>query len=390
MSSDSFYKNLAEEALICGRCGNCRPDCPTFRETGWESASPRAKLSLAREIFGLKTKPAVTPEYAKRISQCTMCGACTHNCAARIDLQRLWQELRSRLVADGQAPAAYNTLAEKLRTNRNISNFPNADRLEWAEELDEVPENLDQAAGADVLYFVGCVAAFFPRAAQVPLALVQLLDKAGVNYTTLGGEEWCCGFPLLAAGHAADIAEYARHNVAAVRRLGVHTLVTGCSSCYHTWSHLYPEVLGEATGVRVMHATQYLTELIRQGNLRPGPLAAAVTYHDPCDLGRNGGEFAAPREILRAIPELRLTEMTAHGAEADCCGGGGNLQSVDAAMTDAIARRRIRAAAATGADIVASACQQCEQVLEKAARQEGLKLEVIDVAELLLRSVETE
>jgi len=388
MSSDSFYKNLTEEALICGRCGNCRSDCPVFREIGWESASPRAKLSLAREIFALKSKTEIEPAYAKRISQCTMCGACTKNCAARIDLQSFWKDLRAELVAAGKAPDAYNALAENLKSRRNISTFPNADRLEWAEDLDEVPENLDRAEGAAVVYFVGCVSSFFPRAAQIPLAIVQLLEKAGVNYTTLGAEEWCCGFPLAAAGHAGEIIEYARHNVEAVRATGAKTLVTGCSSCYHTWTHVYPGILGEELGFQVVHAMEYLAGLIREGKLVPNELEETVTYHDPCDLGRNGGVFESPREVIRSIPGIKFVEMATSGAESTCCGGGGNLQSADAALAEAIARRRIREAAATGASIVVSACQQCEQMLEKAARTEKLPLEVIDVAELLLRAVE--
>ena len=388
MISDSFYKNLVEESLICGRCGNCRAECPVFREIGWESASPRAKISMAREIFALKDKKEIGTEYARRISQCTMCGACTKNCAARIDLQSFWKDLRAELVVAGKAPAAYDALAENLKNRRNISNFPNADRLEWAEDLDEVPENLDRAEDSSVVYFVGCVSSFFPRAAQIPMAIVQLLDKAGTNYTTLGAEEWCCGFPLAAAGHAGEIIEYARHNVEAVRETGAKILMTGCSSCYHTWTHVYPGVLGEELGFRVVHAMEFLAELIRDGRLVPNELEETVTYHDPCDLGRNGGVFESPREVIRSIPGVRFVEMDTCGAESTCCGGGGNLQSADAALAEKIARRRIREAAKTGAGIVVSACQQCEQMLEKAVRTEQLPLEVIDVAELLLRAVE--
>ncbi|MDR3589223.1 MAG: (Fe-S)-binding protein [Negativicutes bacterium] len=388
MSSDSFYKNLAEEALICGRCGNCRADCPVFREIGWESATPRAKISLAREIFALKNGAAVGPEYARRVSQCTMCGACTRTCAARIDLQSLWKDLRAKLVAADKAPAAYKAMADNLKSNKNISTFPNAARLEWADDLDEVPDNLDRAEGAEVVYFVGCVSSFFPRAAQIPLAMVRLFDRAGVDYTTLGAEEWCCGFPLLAAGHGGDIDGFARHNVESVRQTGAKTLVTGCSSCYHIWSHSYAELLDEDLGFRVVHATEFLAGLLRAGKLVPRELVETVTYHDPCDLGRNGGVVNFPREIITGIPGVTFVEMATHGEDATCCGGGGNLHGADAALAEAIARRRIREAAETGADIVVSACQQCEQMLEKAARTEKLPLEVIDVAELLLRAVE--
>ena len=387
MSSQSFYKNLAEEALICARCGNCRADCPTFREIGWESATPRGKISLAREIFARKDKQ-LSPAYARRITQCTLCGACTRACAARIDIQSLWRDLRSKLVESGLAPEAYTAIADNLQKNRNISRFGNAGRLEWAEDLDDVPDCLDQREGTDIVYFVGCVSAFFPRAAQVPLAMVQLFEKAGISYTTLGPEEWCCGFPLLAAGQAKKMAEYARHNIDAVRLLGARTLVTGCPSCYHVWSHLYPEITGESLGLELLHSTQLLARLIKEGRLTPGELKTKVTYHDPCDLGRNSGVVEEPRLVLQAVPGLELLEMAAAKEDSSCCGGGGNLQGADPALAEAIARKRVRAAAATGAGILVSACQQCEQMLEKAARAEKLPLEVLDVAEVILRACE--
>ncbi|SDE88065.1 (Fe-S)-binding protein [Sporomusa acidovorans] len=388
MSLPSFYQNLIDESLICGRCGNCRNDCPVYREIGWESATPRAKISLARELFARNSQGGISPEYAKRVTQCTLCGACTRACAARIDLQSLWKDLRSRLVAEGKAPAAYQAMTDNLKSRKNISSFDNVTRLDWAEDLDEIPDSLDQEPGAEVAYFVGCVSSFFPRAAQIPVAMVQLLQKAQVNFTTLGSEEWCCGFPLLAAGQAAAITEFARHNVAKIREMGVKTLVTGCASCYHVWSHIYPEILGEDLGFRLVHATELLAELIAQGKLVPQELKETVTYHDPCDLGRNSGVVQIPRTIINSIPGITFVEMATHGEESTCCGGGGNLQGADPGLADAIACKRIREAAATGAAIVVSACQQCEQMLEKAARTEKLPLTVMDIAELLLMAVE--
>lgn len=388
--SGSFYKTLAEEALICGRCGNCRTDCPVYRELGWESASPRGKISLAREIFARGGQDAIAPEFAERIAQCTMCGACTQNCAARIDIQTFWQELRTKLVEAGAAPAAYTALVQSLRANKNITGFSNATRLDWAEDMDEVPENLDREPAAEVAYFVGCVSSFFPRAAQVPVAVVQLLQKAEVSFTTMGGEEWCCGFPLLAAGTAAEMKEFALHNVAILQKMGVRTVVTGCPSCYHTWTHVYPAITGAETGFRILHTTQYLLELIAQGKLAPQPLPETVTYHDPCDLGRNSGVYDAPRQLIGSIPGLTFVEIADHGAQSVCCGGGGNLQGADAKLADAIAQKRIAAAAQTGADIVVSACQQCEQMLEKAARAQKLPLQIMDITELLWLAVDGE
>lgn len=388
MSSGSFYKTLADEALICGRCGSCRYDCPVYKEIGWESAAPRGKISLAREIFARGRSDLLSDEYAKRIAQCTMCGACTQNCAARIGLNQFWQELREKLAKQGMVPKGYSALVENLANKKNITNFDNATRLDWAEDLDEVPETLDCEPEVEVLYFVGCVSSFFPRAAQVPAAIVQLLERAGVSFTTMGGEEWCCGFPLLAAGASSEMEDFARHNVEKARSLHVKTMITGCPSCYHSWTHVYPALLGEDPGFRVMHATEYLAELVRDKKLVPNELEETVTYHDPCDLGRNSGVFDAPREIIQSIPGIEFVEMPTNRAASTCCGGGGNLQSADAALADAIAGRRIKEAAATGAGIVVSACQQCEQMLEKAARSNKLPLQVMDVAELLLMAVE--
>jgi Fe-S oxidoreductase len=387
MSSASYYKDLSEEALICGRCGNCRSDCPTYREVGWESGSPRAKISLAREIFA-RGFNHMTPAYAKRVTECTMCGACTKNCACRIDLQKLWSDLRAKLVESGYAPKGYTAIVESLQARKNISNFTNDTRLDWAEDLDEVPDNLDCKQGAEVAYFVGCVSSFFPRAAQVPLAMVQLLQKAAVNFTTMGAAEWCCGFPLIAAGAASEMKRYARHNVDFVKQMGVKTLITGCSSCYHTWAHFYPEILGEKLDIRILHTTQYLAELIKEGKLTPHTLDEIVTYHDPCDLGRNGGVFDEPRQVIKSIPGITFVEMREHGEDSSCCGGGGNLQGADPVMADAIAVKRIVEAGETGAGILVSACQQCEQMLEKAARKQKLPIQVMDVAELLLLAVE--
>lgn len=387
MSSSSFYKTLNEECLICGRCGSCRYDCPVYKEIGWESASPRGKISLTREIFA-RGQREISPEYAKRITQCTMCGACTNNCSARIDIQAFWQDLREKIAEAGMAPQGYKAIVDNLQEKKNITNLDNVTRLDWAEDLDEIPETLDQEQDAEVIYFVGCVSSFFPRAAQIPAAVVQLLQKAEVSFTTMGGEEWCCGFPLLAAGAADEIKAFARHNVDTVRTLGAKKLITSCASCYHTWAHVYPKVLEEDLGIEVMHVTEYLVELLDAGKLVPNELEEKVTYHDPCDLGRNSGIFEAPRQIIKSIPGIEFVEMATNRMESTCCGGGGNLQSADPTLADAIAGRRIQEAADTGASIVLSACQQCEQMLEKAARSAKLPMQVMDITELLWMAVE--
>lgn len=384
--STKEFTDLAQETLICARCGYCRAVCPIYQVIGWESATPRGKISLAKDIFAKGRKDALSDDFVRRIAQCTLCGACGDVCSAGIDVRGLWLALRRRLADLGKSPQAYQTLRDNLLANRNISTFSNDDRLEWAQDLDEEPAGLDRKAGAQVCYFVGCVSSFFPQAAQIPLAVSQLLMAAEVDFTTLGGEEWCCGFPLLSTGFAGVVREFARHNVDQVKALGVHTLVASCASCYHMWKHEYAQELA-GYDLEILHSTEYLARLLQEGRLQPQEMDEVVAYHDPCDLGRNSGVYEAPREILRRIPGLTLVEMEHNRADALCCGGGGNLQGADAELAADITRRRMEEAQATGATILVSACQQCEQMLSTAARKGKLPIRVMDVSELLLESL---
>ena len=79
----------------------------------------------------------------------------------------------------------------------------------------------------------------------IPQSFATVLENASAHFTTLAGEEWCCGFPLFMAGQLKQAEELARHNVKQIQALGVPRVVTTCPSCYHMWHHLYPEILGK-------------------------------------------------------------------------------------------------------------------------------------------------
>lgn len=388
-SRGELEEKIAAMSAVCGRCGSCRSTCPIYREIKWESSSPRGKIALAKDIFLRKQPSQMTESYIQRLLECTLCGQCTEICAAGLDTRELWLELRENLAQTGHLAPAFQQLSEQVESKHNISSTPNAYRLDWAEDLDEL-EVLENETGKEVAYFVGCVASFFPQLSELPQSIVKILDRAQVPYTLLGGEEWCCGFPLIAAGLPEKAKECAQHNVEVVRALGVKTLITGCASCYHTWYHDYPELLGEPLGFEVQHVTQFLAGLIRDKKIPLHKIEETVTYHDPCDLGRNGGIFDDPREILKAIPGLHFVEMLKNRKEADCCGGGGNLQSINPELSQAIALKRVEAAEATGASLLVSACQQCVQTLRLGARKNKRPIEVLDIVELLLRAIEEE
>jgi heterodisulfide reductase subunit D len=289
-------------------------------------------------------------------------------------------------------------LGQTISTSHNVSGDDNDERLIWSENLATVPEGLDGEPGAELAYFVGCVGAFFPQSYRVPQSLVRILEAAEADFTTLGGQEWCCGYPLLALGEIDRARNLAHHNVARVGELGVARLVSTCPSCYHMWKHIYPDLVEDEEtrrfllDLKILHATELLAELFDEARVPVGELQARVTYHDPCDLGRKGGVYEAPRQVLRSIPGLSLVEMNGSGQISECCGGGGNLESFDPAVVSDVASHRIDRACEVEAKMLISACQQCERTLTAAARRHPearrARMRVLDVTELVCRAMD--
>jgi Fe-S oxidoreductase len=138
-----------------------------------------------------------------------------------------------------------------------------------------------------------------------------------------------------------------------------------------------------------LHASQFLARLLGERQLKlDGGFEQVVTYHDPCDLGRKSGVLDAPREVIGYLPGVEFREMDASGRQSLCCGGGGDVQMVDEGVTAAVADRRLAQAQKTGARVLLSACQQCKRTLMAAARRNRVRMQVMDLAELLARVME--
>jgi Fe-S oxidoreductase len=280
------------------------------------------------------------------------------------------------------------TLRDTVTTHHNISGDDNASRLIWSDNLDETTITFRDRRNASVAFYVGCVASFYPMVYGIPQAMVHLMDSAGIEFATLGGEEWCCGYPLYAAGMEDLVAALMTHNVEAVRSMGAKILVTTCPSCHYTWTRLYGEIGPSELGFEVLHSSQFLARLLAEGKLKLGSFEQVVTYHDPCDLGRKSGIFDPPRQVIEGMPGTELREMDACREHALCCGGGGDVQIVDEDVTAAVADRRLAQAERTGARVLLSACQQCKRTLMAAARRNRVRVRVMDLAELVWRTVE--
>ncbi len=395
----SFRQLLELDA--CTRCGECVKWCPTFAEKQeLDEITPLRKIERFRSnlraqalgplgrLFGYRR---ATEEMLQIFStgtyDCTLCGRCAVVCPVNIQTRPMWIAMREMLVDQGTYPEAMDHMRETVTTNYNISGDANAERLIWSQNLSEIPDGVGGKEQAETVYFVGCVSSFYPQSYGIPQSMVQVLERAGVDYMTLGGEEWCCGFPLIIAGMRDAADEAVRHNVEAVRRAGAKRLVATCPSCYHTWKDEYPHIIGEPLGFEVLHSTELLEEIINAGQLEFKPLEEIVTYHDPCDLGRTSGIYDAPRNVICAIPGVNFVEMKDHHEYSLCCGGGGDVEMADKDLSAAVAASRVAQAAETEAKYLLSACQQCTRTLAGGARSNKVRVRVMDVAQLVARQL---
>lgn len=370
-----------DRVIACYQCGTCSGSCPTAPAM---DLNPRRILHMLRLGLGQRVLES------QAIWLCTSCYTCTARCPREIKIGEAMIGLRSIAVDSGlELPSNLVTLRDTVTSHYNISGDDNAQRLIWSDNLEEDTLAFRQKRQAEVAFFVGCVASFYPTVYGIPQAMVQVMDRAGIDFTTLGGEEWCCGYPLYSAGMEGLVPELMTHNIARVRELGARTLVTTCPSCHYTWSHIYPLHDAAPLGLEVLHASEYLARLMEQGLVKPGRFEQVVTYHDPCDLGRKSGIYDAPRQVIEAIPGIEFREMQASREEALCCGGGGDVQIVDESVTASVAGRRVEQVQRTGARIVLSACQQCKRTLMAAARRDRVRVRVMDIAELVWRGLES-
>jgi len=368
-----------EKLFTCMQCGTCTSSCPTAYAMDY---APRQLWQMMR--LGMEERVL----NSRTFWLCTVCKSCQVRCPRGIALTDTMVALKEYATHKGiNVPTGMQILGETVTAKYNISGDDNTSRQIWSENLPSAPLGVrPRRRRAEVVYFIGCVGSFYPRVYSIPQSLVQVLERAEVKFTTLGEDEWCCGYPLYVAGMGERLVELARHNVEQVRRVGARRVIFTCPSCYYAWAHLYPEVV-DVSGIRLQHATEFLTELLANDRLALGPVEEVVTYHDPCDLGRKSGVYDAPREVLARIPGLELREMAASRENSLCCGGGGDVEIADPTVSTGVAGRRLAQVAATGARYVASACQQCKRTLQEGARRHKIRVRAIDVVELVLKSL---
>jgi Fe-S oxidoreductase len=187
-------------------------------------------------------------------------------------------------------------------------------------------------------------------------------------------------------GAAATI----RHNNARIAEMGAKTVVMTCPGCYRVWKEEYLDVVPEKHGFDVLHATEYIGNLIDGGNLKMNNIEKTVTYHDPCDLGRNSGIYQPPRDLLARIPGLQFRELAQNREFTSCCGSGGDLLACNQELAMEIAGKKVAEIQLTGADTVATACPSCVRAISMARTTAKAQLNVTDISELVWNAVQGE
>lgn len=370
-----------DEVARCNKCGFCLPSCPTYLVKKKEAYSARGRNAITR--FAIENKLQLNEDTERSIFTCLGCGACAAVCLSSVQTKDLIFRDRECQVDEGFYPKITDRLVKTLEKSRNISDDDQEDRAEWQELIKNLPEENFEKEKAEILFFVGCVASFFPMVQKIPANMAAIMKKAGVDFTILGGDEWCCGFPLIGAGMPDKLKAMKEHNLEKVAAVGAKKVVFTCPSCFHTWKHQYD------TDIELMHSSQFINELIKDGRLQlRRPIDVRATYHDPCDLGRNTGIFEEPRQVIKAVPGIDFVELPMNRTFSICCGGGGNVEMTDPELSAQVAQMKLDAIRDVNAEMVITACQQCVRTIATRSRRTKTELAVKDLTELVVEAIE--
>ncbi|GAA3728568.1 Fe-S oxidoreductase [Spinactinospora alkalitolerans] len=410
----------------CTECGRCQSQCPA-----WNTGKPLSPKKLVMDlrdhayakapylmqglteesdeshagtdVLALLGKPLVGTEeeggviHPDVLWSCTNCGACVEQCPVDIEhVDHILDMRRYQVMIESSFPSEANTLLKNLENKGNPWGMAEDKRLDWVSELDfEVPVVEDKLPeGTEYLFWVGCAGALEDRAKKTTKAIAELLHMAGVKFAVLGGMEACTGDPARRLGMEFVFQMLAQQNVETLNDAGVTKIVASCPHCFNTLGNEYPQLGGDYD---VIHHSQLLAKLVDDGRLTPvQPIDENITYHDPCFLGRHNKVYTPPRDIMAQVPGVTTVEMHRHKERGFCCGAGGARMWMEERIGKRINTERVDEALTTDPDTVSTACPFCQVMLGDAINEKKSKgeakegLEVVDVSQLLLRSVKGE
>jgi Fe-S oxidoreductase len=359
----------------CFQCGLCDVVCP------WNRVRTFSMRKIVRQAtFGL------TDIESEDIWLCTTCGRCPQQCPR--DVKQIESGIALRRIATeyGVFPKSVTpvrTVRGSLVGEGNTLSEERAKRGDWAKNHSVKTFT----EGMEILYFPGCYPSYDPRLKKVAVATANILNLAGVDFGILGAKENCCGESIRKTGDEEVFKRLAKENIKTFIDNGVKRILVSSPHCYHTFKNEYPEFMVD---FEVVHITQYLFELIREGRIEiKKEYGRKITYHDPCYLGRHNGIYDEPREVLKKVPGLVLNEMSDCRVDSLCCGGGGGRVWMETQKGERFSDLRIQQAMDIGAEVLVTACPYCITMFEdsRITMEADEKIEVKDITEIIQESI---
>ncbi|MGQ9624151.1 MAG: (Fe-S)-binding protein [Candidatus Bathycorpusculaceae bacterium] len=353
--------------LECIQCGTCTGSCPVARKAG---------LNIRKYMREVATLGKLTIHPQNEVWSCTTCSTCGVRCPKEINPYEFLIDIRSMAVEEGQISPTIRDALESIFKNGNPWGRIRSKRSEWSQGL-----NLKHISqGAEILYYVGCTAAYDTRIQEVAKSLVKCFEKAGLNFGVLGDEENCCGSEVYGMGEKGLFDFLMEENMKTFNKYNVKQAVTSCPHGFHAFKNRYKQ-----TNFEIQHHTQLLVKLIDEKKLNfTKEVGKKVIYHDPCFLGKQNGIYEEPRKVIESIPGVKLLEFDRSRARSLCCEGGGGRMWIDI-PGPRLAEIRVKDAAEAGAEIIAVGCPFCLLTIEDAVKTTGFegKIQVLDIAELV-------
>ena len=410
---------------MCCRCSACKwvpmqrvsghqfaNVCPSISRYNFHSYSGGGRVNIG--AAALKNGFNYTPKLLDIVYNCQLCGACGVSCNYAMDMEVLAPitEFRIKCVEDGKTHPALDKAIADLRQTGSLAPVKGK-RGDWAAGLKLKDAGKDKV---DVLLYIGDLTSYDPELQKVAQATARILQKAGVDFGIAGDAETSCGGEAYEMGYQQDFLNQARKNMDYIKQAGIKTVVTPSPHAYHSFKVLYDKFKLK-DDLKVLHITEYIQQLVQDGKLKPNKrVDLAVTYHDPCHLGRLGepwihwqgkkvpgdrfvfdppkvyrrgtnGVYEPPRNVLKSIPGIKLTEMNRIREYAWCCGAGGGVHLSNPEFSQWTARERIDEATATGAEAVVTACTLCAKNFNTAIDATGSRLKVYDIVELFEQAI---
>ncbi len=381
------------DAYSCIMCNRCQEVCPAY-VTG-KALSPAAILINERYELNQISGPFSAGEESPRplldfaLSNeatwaCTTCNACIEVCpVGNEQMLHIIDVRRERVLMQADFPKELTSAFNGLERAGNPWNIAADKRLEWADKLPFKVPTVEQNPNPDVLYWVGCVASYDPRAQKIASSMAEVLNAVGLNWAVLGSRERCTGDSARRAGNEYLFSQIASENVETLNAVSPKIIVTTCPHCFHTIGNEYPQFGGN---YEVKHHTEFINELIKAGKLDgPATSNGPITYHDPCYLGRHNGVYDQPRQVIQSMG-FKLSEPSRTRSNSFCCGAGGaQFWKEEEHGTERVSTNRYRELRETGAKTVATGCPFCMRMFsDEAANEEPeTALKVLDIAELV-------